>query len=224
MSTTKPPASPWATLARRPFASLVAAVWVTYAGLTAFVVAIDPFDLFPWGARVTVPTRFDPGNVTRLMRIAAKDAATDTVLIGSSNSAMFTPDDIKAAFPDAHQVWNVSYHGATAYDRLLTTDQFLKYSNARHFIFVFDYFYAQSIHRADNDFPDQFYLDNPMKHCVPEHLTSRPGPWRRSVPLSNASDETTGRPARPDVLRALWNNTAARSGHGQAGPVRTFPP
>ncbi len=166
MPTTKPPASLWAALARHPFASLVAALWVIYAGLTAFVVAIDPFDLFPWGARVAVPTRYDPGNVTRLMRIAAKDAATDTVLIGSSNSAMFTPDDIKAAFPDAHQVWNVSYHGATAYDRLLSTDQFLKYSNARHFIFVFDYFYAQSIHRADNDFPDQFYLDNPMKQIA----------------------------------------------------------
>jgi len=145
----------------KPTVLVVAVLWSAYMAVGAFIVAVDPYDLYPWGAHARMPSNREPFEVMNLMRLAAKDPIADTVLIGSSPTTMYSPDDILEAFPGSKSAWNVSYHAGTAYDRHITINEFAKYSRAKHFIVTLDFFYATVLDRKRSTFPDYMYDGNP---------------------------------------------------------------
>ncbi|MEE9433204.1 MAG: hypothetical protein V3V15_03080 [Sphingorhabdus sp.] len=144
---------------RRPALLVASGIWLAYICIGALIIGVDPYDLYPWGKDITVASRHQPFDAARLIRLAAKDKNADTILIGSSPTTMYTPDDIKKAFPGTNKPWNISYHGATAYDREQTLDELVEYSDAKHFIITIDYFYADP-RIITRNFPDYMYDDN----------------------------------------------------------------
>lgn len=141
-----------------PVAVAVAMVWSLWAGVAAFVVAIDPYDVWPWGAPSALNEGYDPLAMDRLLAIAIKDPDADLVLIGTSPTTPYSPADLRRAYPEAGRPWNVSLHGGWGGDRLATMDAFAARSDAMHYLITVDFFLAARSQRSRPGFA--FYLHN----------------------------------------------------------------
>ena len=141
---------------RRPFLIIAGALWLTALGLAALLVVVDPYGLYravPDGA----PLRFESQHAPWLIRRMARDRAADVVLIGSSPTAMVTPDDMHLAYPDAHAPLNASYHGQFTTDRLVVMREFAAHPTARRYIVTADFFLAGQHAELRPDFPTFAY-------------------------------------------------------------------
>jgi hypothetical protein len=147
---------------KSPVAFVFAFIWVAYIAISALILGVDPYDQYPWGAPSRLGLNWHPFEAPRLIRLAAKDPTVDTVLIGSSPTTMYSPQDISEAFPDAKNPWNISYHGATEFDRNIVLNEFIRYSSANRFIVTLDFFYALSGGPTPSDFPSFMYDNNPL--------------------------------------------------------------
>src|SRR5262249_36308809 len=145
-----------------PVAFVFAFIWVAYMAISALILGVDPYDQYPWGAPIRLGLNWHPFEAPRLIRLAAKDPTVDTVLIGSSATAMYSPQDISEAFPDTKNPWNISYHDAREFDRNIVMNEFIRYSSAKRFIVTLDYFYALSGGPAPSDFPSFMYDNKPF--------------------------------------------------------------
>ena len=146
-----------AYILRRPMITVMAAIWLGYASVATAVLAIDPFDVYPWGKRVSIPQNFAPFEIPRVMRIAARDPNSELVLIGTSPTTIFHQADLERAYPGYASPWNVSYHGSAVADRARTIDQFVRYSPAKRYLITLDYFYTKRATEARPLFPDYHY-------------------------------------------------------------------
>ncbi len=144
----------------RPTVIGMAVVWFAYMGAAAFVILVDPYDLYPWGIQVKAARRYDAVNAAKMIRIAAKDRDSDTVLIGTSPTALVTPEDMQAVFPDAHAPWNLSYLFGAPDDRLAVLREIRRHSRARHVIVTLDFFLVLPTGRTSLVFPGNFYDDD----------------------------------------------------------------
>jgi len=86
------------------------ALLVVYWSVAAAIIAIDPYDLYPWGQRPNVErAQFHLGrNENRLVSLAVKDPTPDVVSIGSSTARMYSADDIVAALPGTRRALNLT--------------------------------------------------------------------------------------------------------------------
>jgi len=137
----------WAAL------GLLVAYWL----IAILVLAIDPFDVYPWGWRTRLPEVDTTDDSKFLVAVAAKDPAIDLVMIGSSVSDSYTPEQIQGVFPSVHDAWNMSYPAASPADRALTVDTFLKYSHAKRFIIWIDWTYTLPPTKQRDNFPAYLY-------------------------------------------------------------------
>lgn len=136
-----------------PVAVAVSGVWATWAALAVFVSAVDPYDLHPWGARTGIPGAFQPFVGERYLAMAIKDPNADLVLIGSSPTTPYAPDDLRLAYPDARKPWNVSLHGGLGVDRMAIMDAFARDSAAKRYLITVDVFLAARNQEARPGFP-----------------------------------------------------------------------
>lgn len=135
-------------------------VWAAYMIPAATVIAVDPYDLYPWGVRIKPATRHDLHHAHRLLGIATGDPEADTILVGSSTSMRLRVDDIRALIPGARVVWNLSYMGVTGRDRQIVLGRIAERSRARNILVMLDYVLASSSDRPSGGFPIEQYDDD----------------------------------------------------------------
>lgn len=136
-------------------ATLIAAVYLSLAAIT---IAVDPHNIYSWGAE----PRIEPGDTPRdlvidWIEVAAKDPAYNTFLVGSSITAMYTPEYLAGILgPDTH-VANLSYGGPRPRDRDLVLDQLVENPAIQHVILTFDWTYIQDPEVTNLGFPTFLY-------------------------------------------------------------------
>lgn len=145
----------------RPTVLAMVLLWAAYMIPAAFVIAVDPYELYPWGVRITPATRHDLINANRVTGIATADVAADTLLVGSSVTALVELDDIRATVPGTRIAWNLSYPGVAGADRQLVLDRIADRSRARRVLIVFDYIMAMPYSKPTWAFPVESYDYDP---------------------------------------------------------------
>ena len=139
---------------------VLAATLITalYLSLAALVIAVDPHNIYSWGAE----PRIEPGDTPRdlvidWIDVATKDPAYNTFLVGSSITAMYTPEYMQDVLgPDA-RVANLSYGGPRPVDRDLILDRLVESPNVEHVILTFDWTYMEDPDVANSSFPTFLY-------------------------------------------------------------------
>ncbi len=154
------------TRARRPMRRLTPIVRAALALLALYwpiaiaVLAVDPYDIYPWGSRHALPAMDTTENSRFLVSAAAKDPGIDLVMIGSSVSTSYTPGQMELVFPGVRHAWNMSYPSASPADRALTIGMFLQRSPARRYVIWMDWTYTLPPGKQRDAFPDYLYDAN----------------------------------------------------------------
>ena len=139
-------------------AILISAV---YLSLAALVIAVDPHNVYRWGAE----PRIEPGDTPRdlvidWIDVAAKDPAYNTFLVGSSITAMYTPEYLEDILGPETRAANLSYGGPRPRDRDLVLDQLVENPGIRHLILTFDWTYIRDPETTNTGFPTFLYDDD----------------------------------------------------------------
>ncbi len=147
--------------AARPMVIAAVLISTVYLTLSAIVISVDPHNVYSWGAE----PRLEPGNTPRdlvidWIDVAAKDPEYNTFLVGSSITAMYTPEYMKDILgPDARMA-NLSYGGPRPRDRDLVLGRLVDHPNVRHVILTFDWTYIQNPDVTNSAFPTFLYDDD----------------------------------------------------------------
>ncbi len=128
-----------------------------YLLAAVFVVAVDPYDIYPWGMPTEQPATDTPDNSMLVIEAAAKRPHIDVVMIGSSVSKTYTPEQILRLAPGARQAWNTSYPAVRPADRALTIETFMHHSRPRRLILWFDAIYIYTAETKQERFPAYLY-------------------------------------------------------------------
>ncbi|MBX7483362.1 hypothetical protein [Qipengyuania qiaonensis] len=142
----------------RPMILAASLITVIYLSLAAIVIAVDPHNIYSWGAEPRIERGDTPRDlVIDWIDVAAKDPAYNTFLVGSSVTAMYTPEYMKGVLgPDAH-VANLSYGGPRPRDRDLVLDRLVANPTIQHVILTFDWTYIQDPEVTNRSFPAFLY-------------------------------------------------------------------
>ena len=141
-------------------------VWVAIGLLVAYwpiallVIVIDPYDIYPWGWQSELPAMDTTDNSKFLIAAAAKHPEIDLVMIGSSESNSYSPEQIQRRFPGVRHPWNMSYPASNPADKALTIDMFLRYSSAKRYIIWIDESYVLPAETGRDKFPSYLYDSN----------------------------------------------------------------
>lgn len=139
---------------------ILAAALITflYLLLATVVIAIDPHNVYRWGAN----PRIEPDDTPRDMVIdwidvATKDPSFNTFLVGSSITAMYSPEYLKAILGPETRAVNLSYGGPRPKDRDLVLDRLIDNPSVQHVILTFDWTYMVGPDVANSGFPTFLY-------------------------------------------------------------------
>ena len=193
---------------RSPTLRVALFVMVGFWLAAAITIAIDPYDLYPWGVRVKLRSNFDPDHAEYLGWMAARDKQADVIIVGASTAQLYTPDVIRATFPEARSVWNLSYRGVRPTDR----DQLLRFlaehANARRMIVMLDYFYSANPEIRSPEFPSFLYDTNPFNdlRVINSQL---PGVMRST--FKSGAPFATGKPVEQRLIKNLAEQYATNS-------------
>jgi hypothetical protein len=148
-------------LVKRPFLPVIitiaAACWA--AALT--FVLLDPFDVYPWGARVTLKSGGDYSmqSTPYLVDVVARTSSIDTLFLGTSTGHLYTKKMLEEILPNTHRAFNLSYSNPSSPDRTAVARELLRHSHAQRFIIETDWTYMvpKAEQRAAPSFPLYLY-------------------------------------------------------------------
>lgn len=145
----------------RPMLLAAILLAAAYLSLAATVIAVDPYNIYSWGAEPRIEHSDTPRDlVIDWIDVAAKDPAYNTFLVGSSVTAMYSPEYLKSILgPDVRAV-NLSYGGPRPRDRDLVLDRLVENPNVQHLILTFDWTYIRDPEVANSGFPTFLYDDD----------------------------------------------------------------
>lgn len=144
-----------------PFILVSGLFLLAYWAVAAFVIAVDPYDLRPWGAKVTPPNSLSQPETRVLAMAVARSQAFDLVMVGSSTAALYSPDQIRAVFPDSRNPLNFSYFGARPKDRDFVTRSVARYTGADRVVIWIDWTYIWEPEELIPGWPTYMYDANP---------------------------------------------------------------
>ena len=144
--------------AARPMILAAALITFLYLLLASVVIAVDPHNVYRWGAN----PRIEPDDTPRDMVIdwidvATKDPSFNTFLVGSSITAMYSPEYLKAILGPETRAVNLSYGGPRPKDRDLVLDRLIDNPGVQHVILTFDWTYMVGPDVANSGFPTFLY-------------------------------------------------------------------
>jgi hypothetical protein len=122
-----------------------------------FVVAVDPFDLRPWGAKPTI--RSYPERVASEVKLLNVVEASDvTVLVvGGSTLKLIGPGLLREAFGQSEVPFNISYDGPMPRDQKLVLERALRMPKLKRVIIGLDFPYLLPVERTSRYFPIRFF-------------------------------------------------------------------
>lgn len=144
-----------------PILGVAALIGLLYLALVALIVITDPYNIYGWGLKPRVEANDTPRDeVVKWVDVATKDSKFDTYLVGSSVTAMYTPDEIEAVLGPQTDAYNLSYGGPRPKDRDMILDRLSRNPNVRHIILTFDWMYIREPQVVSKRFPAFLYDDN----------------------------------------------------------------
>jgi hypothetical protein len=147
----------------RPFLPVIGTAVAGYCAIALLLTAIDPFDIYPWGAQTKLRPdgHYSLQATPYLVDVVAKKPQFDTLFLGGSTGHFYPPEMIEEVFTDVHQAFNLSYSSPSASDRAAIFTQLLRYSHARRFILEADWTYMipKALQRKPASFPIYLYDD-----------------------------------------------------------------
>jgi hypothetical protein len=144
-----------------PFVLVCGLFLLAYWAVAAFVVAVDPYDVRPWGVKVTPPSHLVTPETRVLTMAVAKDSSSDLVMIGSSTAAPYGPEQLRAAFPGVRNPMNYSYFGARPGDRDVVAKAVAQYTGADRVVIWIDWTYIWEADERIPGWPDYLFDSNP---------------------------------------------------------------
>ena len=121
---------------------VAAAFLLCFWAIALVVLAIDPLDLYPWGATVRLKdTDYSLAGAPYAITAALKDPANDALLIGGSSSYGFTREMLTAELPGIRHAFNLSYGAPRAFDRGVVDKMVLRYAQPKRVLLGVDFFY-----------------------------------------------------------------------------------
>lgn len=147
--------------AARPMLFAASLITAVYLSLAALVIAVDPHNVYSWGADPRIEADDTPRDlVIDWIDVAAKDQSYNTFLVGSSVTAMYSPAYMRSVLGRDARVMNLSYGGPRPRDRDLVLGQLAHNPNLRHLILTFDWTYIQDPEVTNRGFPAFLYDDD----------------------------------------------------------------
>ena len=146
--------------AARPVVLAASLITGIYLSLAALVIAVDPHNIYAWGAEPRIEASDTPRDlVIDWIDVAAKDPTYNTFLVGSSVTAMYTPEYMRGLLGKDSRVMNLSYGGPRPRDRDLVLGRLAENPGLRHLILTFDWTYTQNPEVTNRSFPAFLYDD-----------------------------------------------------------------
>jgi hypothetical protein len=144
-----------------PMLAVFGALAFAYLAVASLVLSVDPYDIYPWGARPVLTTNDVSREASiQLVDVAAKTPDMGIILIGGSTAAMYRPDDLMALFPGEGRAYNLSYAGPRPADRDLILRRILEVGSARRVIVALDWMYIVRPGDMRPAFPAFLYDDD----------------------------------------------------------------
>lgn len=127
---------------RSPVAVVAALVFAGYWAIAALVIGSDVRDIYPWGVEPRLASRHPLNASIDLFSVAAKDRASNFILVGGSTTMRYTPEQLERSFPGAHNAWNLSYSGSRPVDRDTLLRLLAESGTPRRILVSLDWSYA----------------------------------------------------------------------------------
>ncbi|MGB3797996.1 MAG: hypothetical protein WA957_17060 [Alteraurantiacibacter sp.] len=164
-----------------------------YLSLAAVVIAVDPHNIYSWGAE----TRLQPDNTPRdhvidWIDVATKDPTYNTFLVGSSITAMYTPEYMRGVLGPDVRAANLSYGGPRPMDRDMVLGRLVENPNVEHVILTFDWTYMLDPQTANRGFPTFLYdgdVTNDLRMVNLPNIRRTFDILRGNLTYSNQDDE-----------------------------------
>jgi hypothetical protein len=121
-------------IARNAYLGLIAALYAPCLALVALFVALDPYDLFPWGPSPHLVRPFYNPNATPWLANVVTNSSYDTFYIGASTSAAVAASDMEQLLPGTKRAFNLSILGASMKDLEVMMDLVAKAPNVKRVI------------------------------------------------------------------------------------------
>ena len=122
--------------------------------------AIDPYDMEPWGLSPRIEGRFAPDTVPFLAGTVLGDARYDVLVLGGSTLVRLDPADVERS--TGGKAFNLSYSGPRPLDRQLIFRRVLAAPHLRRVIVSLDWFHLLPVTRAAEGFP--YFLLNGTRY------------------------------------------------------------
>ncbi|MWV27569.1 TonB-dependent receptor [Aurantiacibacter rhizosphaerae] len=147
--------------AARPMLFAAVLISVLYLALAALVIAVDPHNVYRWGAEPRIEAGDTPRDlVIDWIDVAAKDPSYNTFLVGSSITAMYTPEYMREILGPDTNAANLSYGGPRPIDRDLVLDRLVDNPAVKRVILTYDWTYMEGADVANRGFPTFLYDDD----------------------------------------------------------------
>jgi hypothetical protein len=146
---------------RAAYLPILLAIFGLGASAALFFSAVDPYDLYPWGATPRLEReRYEPAALPYLLNVVAR-ADYDTVVIGGSTSQLFQSVDLAQSLAGTSKAFNFSYPGARPRDLALVMKKLAAAPKLKRVLLSFDVSFVFDPKVARSDFPFMLYDDDP---------------------------------------------------------------
>lgn len=158
-----------------PFILVSGLFLLAYWIIAAFVFITDPYDLRPWGAKAPMPAHLVTSESRVLALAVSKSPAFDLVMIGSSTAVSYTPEQIRAVFPESRNPVNFSYPGGRPKDRDFVLTAVARNTDAARVVVWIDWSYLAGAEEVVPGWPSYLFDDsliNDLRMINPEAISA----------------------------------------------------
>ena len=147
---------------RWSFLAVVGSVLVILAGLAGLITAVDPHNLYPWGARPRMNSETLAGPAQSQVLNVVTDGQFDTLLIGASSAQQFEGPDLARHLTGTRRGYAIIYLGAQPRDLSVVMDRVAVAPGLKRVLLSYDLGFMAPADRAQSGFPLAFYDDSPL--------------------------------------------------------------
>ncbi|MDE0588563.1 hypothetical protein OU789_01330 [Halocynthiibacter sp. C4] len=144
--------------AAKPMLIAAGLISCIYLSLAILVIAVDPYNIYKWGTEPRIQAGDTPRDlVIDWIDVAVKDPTYNTFLVGSSVTAMYTPEFLDDLLGSDARAMNLSYGGPRPRDRDMILDRLAEHPDIKNVILTFDWTYIRNPDITNRSFPTFLY-------------------------------------------------------------------